>query len=127
VELIHYEGSSLDPSEIFIRGKMTSVNQVVGKGEGKILANFREIPAVCMSFVEDVLNGIKAIGLGGILAVGSIGNPICETIVGVNKAGMILIGGLNPVACAHEQGIDVDNLAMTTVMEFRDMQHISEV
>ena len=29
VELIHYSGSSLDPSEIFIRGKMTSVKQVV--------------------------------------------------------------------------------------------------
>jgi len=127
VELIHYEGSSLDPSEIFIRGKMTSVNQVVENGEGKILANFREIPAVCKSYVEDVIESIKAVGLGGILAIGDIGNPICETMVGVNKAGMILIGGLNPVACAHEQGIDVDNLAMTTVMEFQDMQPVSEM
>ncbi|KUG21821.1 transcriptional repressor [hydrocarbon metagenome] len=127
VELIHYAGSSLDPSEIFIRGKMTSVNQVVEKGEGNILANFREIPAVSMAHVMDLIEGIQAIGLGGILTVGGIGNTICETIVGVNKAGMILIGGLNPVACAHEQGIDVDNLAMTTIMEFRDMHHISDM
>lgn len=127
VELIHYAGSSLDPSEIFIRGKMTSVSQVVKKGEGKILANFREIPSVSMTHVKDIIEGIRTIGLGGILAVGSIGNPICETTVGVNKAGMILIGGLNPVACTHEQGIYVDNLAMTTVMEFRDMQHISNM
>lgn len=127
VELIHYAGSSLDPSEIFIRGKMTSVNQVVKKGEGKILANFREIPSVSMTHVTDVIEGIRTIGLGGILAVGGIGSPVCETLVDVNKAGMILIGGLNPVACAHEQGIDVDNLAMTTIMEFRDMWRISDL
>ncbi len=125
VELIHYAGSSLDPSEIFIRGKKTSINQVVEKGEGKILANFREIPAVSVTCVADLIEGIREIGLGGILAVGGIGNPICETAVGVNKAGIILIGGLNPVACAHERGIDVDNLAMTTVMEFQDMRQVS--
>ncbi len=31
VELIHYSGSSLDPSEIFIRGKMTSVKELSKK------------------------------------------------------------------------------------------------
>ncbi len=125
VELIQYAGSSLDPSEIFIRGKMTSVKQVVEKGEGNILANFREIPSVSTAHVTELIENIRAIGLGGIIAVGGSGNPVCETVVGLNKAGMILMGGLNPVACAHEQGIDVDNLAMTTVMEFQDMQNIS--
>lgn len=127
VELIHYAGSSLDPSEIFIRGKMTSVHQVVEKGEGKILANFREIPSVSMTHVADMIEGIQAAGLSGILAVGGIGNPVCEMMVEVNKAGMILTGGLNPVALAHEQGIDADNLAMTTVMEFRDMRPIASL
>ncbi len=55
VELIHYSGSSLDPSEIFIRGKMTSVKEVIEKNEGKILANFREIPALSRSLVTDVI------------------------------------------------------------------------
>lgn len=127
VELIHYTGSSLDPSEIFIRGKMTSINQVVEKGEGKILANFREIPSVSLTQAAAIIEGIRAIGLGGILAVGGAGNSICETMVEVNKAGMILTGGLNPVACVHEQGINVDNLAMTTVMEFCDMRPIAEM
>jgi len=127
VELIHYAGSSLDPSEVFIRGKMTAVKDALDKGDGKILANFREFPVACIPLVMELIEGIRAIGLGGILAVGDIGNPICETAVGVHKAGMILIGGLNPVACAHEQGIDVDNFAMTTVMEFRDMRHVSDL
>jgi hypothetical protein len=127
VELIHYSGTSLDPSEIFVRGKMTSVHNVVETGEGKILANFCEIPAVSISLVEDILSGMTDAGINGVQALGGIGTTICETIVGVTKAGMILIGGLNPVACAHEQGIDVDNLAMTTVMEFEAMQSIREM
>lgn len=127
VELIHYSGTSLDPSEIFIRGKMTSVSRLVKEGEGKILANFREIPAISISLVEDIVAALRACGIYGVLSIGGIGSPLCETVVGVNKAGMILIGGLNPVASIHEQGIEGDNLAMSTVMEFAEMRSIWEI
>jgi len=127
VELIHYSGSSLDPSEIFIRGKMTSVGQVVEKGEGKILANFREIPALSRNLVEDITGQLAKAGIHGVLSIGSAGNQVGQTDVDLNKAGMILIGGLNPIAKAHEEGFDVDNKAMSTVMEYEDMQSIDEL
>ena len=127
VELIHYSGSSLDPSEIFIRGKMTSVGQVVEKGEGKILANFREIPALSVNLVEDIIGSLGKAGINGVLSIGSAGNPVGQTSVDLNKVGMILVGGLNPVAKAHEEGFDVDNKAMSTVMEFDDLQNIDEL
>ncbi|HOW56538.1 MAG TPA: NrpR regulatory domain-containing protein [Smithellaceae bacterium] len=127
VELIYYSGSSLDPSEIFIRGKMTSVSQAVEQGEGKILANFREIPAVSISLVEKIMVQMQDVGINGVLSIGGIGSPICQTMVDVNKAGVILLGGLNPVACAHEAGIEADNLAMTAVMEFQEMIGIEEL
>jgi repressor of nif and glnA expression len=127
VELIHYSGSSLDPSEIFIRGKMTSVGQVVEKGEGKILANFREIPALSVNLVEDIIGNLGKAGINGVLSIGSAGNPVGQTSVDLNKVGMILVGGLNPVAKAHEEGFDVDNQAMSTVMEFDDLQNIDEL
>lgn len=127
VELIHYSGSSLDPSEIFILGKMTSVGQVVEKGEGKILANFREIPALSRNLVEDITGQLAKAGIHGVLSIGSAGNPIGQTNVDLNKAGMILIGGLNPVAKAHEEGFDVDNKAMSTVMEYEDLRSIKEL
>jgi repressor of nif and glnA expression len=126
VELIHYSGSSLDPSEIFIRGKMTSVGQVVEKGEGKILANFREIPALSRDLVEDIVGSLAKAGINGVLSIGSAGNPVGQTNVDLNKVGMILLGGLNPVAKAHEEGFDVDNKAMSTVMEFESMRSIEE-
>ena len=46
--LISYEGSSLDPLEIFIRSRMTDVMNAVKNHEGKILASFREIPVVSL-------------------------------------------------------------------------------
>jgi HTH-type transcriptional regulator, global nitrogen regulator NrpRI len=124
VELIHYAGSSLDPSEIFIRGKMTSVGQVVEKGEGKILANFREIPALARPLVDNIIDDFTKVGINGVLSVGSIGHPICQTHVDINKIGMILVGGLNPVAAACEEGFDVDNKAMSTVMEYEKLRDI---
>jgi repressor of nif and glnA expression len=127
VELIHYSGSSLDPSEIFIRGKMTSVGQVVEKGEGKILANFREIPALSVNLVEDIIGNLCKAGINGVLSIGSAGNQVGQTNVDLNKVGMILVGGLNPVAKAHEEGFDVDNQAMSTVMEFEGLQSIEEL
>ncbi|GAB6269412.1 MAG: NrpR regulatory domain-containing protein [Smithella sp.] len=127
VELIHYAGSSLDPSEIFIRGKMTSVGEVVEKGEGKILANFREIPALSRNLVEDIKGHLIRAGINGVLSIGSTGNPIGQTNVDLNKVGMILVGGLNPVAKTNEEGFDVDNKAMSTVMEYEDLQSIEEI
>lgn len=127
VELIHYAGSSLDPSEIFIRGNMTSVKQVVEEGEGKILANFREIPALSVPVVEEIVSQLIDLGVNGVLAIGSAGAPLCQTDVDINKAGMILAGGLNPIAAAHEAGINMENMAMSTVMPFEELYSIEDL
>ena len=127
VELIHYSGSSLDPSEIFIRGKMTSVKEVIKNNEGKILANFREIPALSRSLVEDLIADFENAGINGAISIGDVGNTLAQTNVDINKAGMILVGGLNPVAAAHEEGIDVENKAMSTVMEFSALRGVEEI
>jgi len=127
VELIHYTGSSLDPSEVFIRAKMTSVREVVRRGEGRILANFREIPALCRGIAEEVVAKLGEAGLGGLLVMGNTSESVCEIPVGLNRIGMILLGGLNPVAAAEESGIEAENYAMSTVMEYQDLTKLKEV
>lgn len=127
VELIQYSGSSLDPSEIYITSRMTSVGQVVRKGEGRILANFREIPAVCQPVAEKVMAGLKEASLGGLLMIGEVSKPLCEVPVELNKVGVILTGGLNPVAAAVESGIAVDNHAMSTLIEYQRLTKFKEV
>jgi repressor of nif and glnA expression len=126
VELIHYAGSSLDPSEVFIKARMTSVTEAARHGEGRILANFREIPAVCRTLTEDVTGKLKAAGIGGVLVIGETSEPVCQTDVELNRIGVILLGGLNPVAAAAESGIEIENRAMSTVMEYNQLAPVWE-
>lgn len=127
VELIHYAGSSLDPSEVFIRARMTSVSNAARTGNGKILANFREIPALCRPVAEEVVTKLKEAKLGGLIVMGNTSEPVCEIPVELNRIGMILIGGLNPVAAAEEAGIEAENHAMSTVMEYERLISFWEV
>ena len=53
--------------------------------------------------------------------MGEVSKSVCEVPVELNKVGMILMGGLNPVAAAVESGIEVENHAMSAVMEYRDL------
>lgn len=126
-ELIYYSGSSLDPSEVFIRGRMTSVNNAVAEGDGMILANFREIPAPCYSLMESIMTKLNDADIRGVLIAGKVSEPICQIPVDVNKVGVILVGGLNPAACVREASVDVENRAMSAVMEYSELIPFSEV
>jgi repressor of nif and glnA expression len=125
-DLIHYDGSSLDPSEIFIKAKMTAVRETTKSGGGAILANFREIPAICRPTAETVINGLIRIGFNGVLTMGETSTKVCETYVELNKIGVILTGGLNPVAAAAEAGIESENHSMSTVLEYGELSDYRE-
>jgi len=124
-ELIYYNGSSLDPSEIFIRAKMTSVNDAAKTGDGKILANFREIPALCRDSAEHVIAKLKEAHIGGLMIMGNTSEPVCEISIELNRIGMILIGGMNPVAAVEEAGIEAENHAMSTVIDYKELVNIN--
>jgi repressor of nif and glnA expression len=126
-EIIQYNGCSLDPSEIFIKAKMTAVRDATSTGSGRILANFREIPAACRSLAETVVEGLKSAGVGGTLIIGNPSEDICETPVDPNKIGIILLGGLNPVAAAHEAGVEVENHSMSTTVEYESLVDYREI
>ncbi|MBI2831712.1 MAG: DUF128 domain-containing protein [Chloroflexi bacterium] len=127
VDLIYYSGSSLDPSEAFIRSRMTDVRGVLKSGNGKLLANFREIPAAAKPVAEEVIQGLRECGFDGVLAVGDIGEPVCEVPVEFNRIGMVMLGGLTPVAAVQEAGIDVDNHAMSIVLDYNQLVSFNRV
>jgi len=126
VELIDYAGSSLDPSTIFIKARMTSVGDVARTGEGKVLGNFREIPSICRHVAEEVIADLNKAGFHGLVVTGETSEPVCEIPVELNKIGMVLLGGLNPVAAAEEAGIETENLAMSTIMEYQELVKFRE-
>ncbi|MDD5511507.1 MAG: NrpR regulatory domain-containing protein [Dehalococcoidales bacterium] len=127
IEIIHYAGSSLDPTEIFIRANMTSVIETAKDGNGEILANYREIPAICRPLAEEVVAKLKDAGIGGILLMGNVSEPVCEIPIEINQVGVILIGGLNPVAAAAEAGIISESHAMSTIIDYQTLVKVTEV
>jgi repressor of nif and glnA expression len=106
---------------------MTSVTRVKIDGNGEILANFREIPAICQPLAIEVIEKLKGVGLGGVLLIGNVHEQICEIPVDVDRVGMILIGGLNPVAAAQEAGIVSENHAMSVTVDYERLVKFSEV
>ncbi len=118
VAIINYGGTSLDPSEQYIRARMTSVREVAKTGSGRILANFREIPAPSRLLVEDTIGRLKEAGIGGIHVLGNTSEPVCQINVSVNRVGVVLLGGLNPVAAAVEAGVEVENIAESGMIDF---------
>ncbi len=124
VAIINYAGTSLDPSEQYIRARMTSVGDAARTGNGKILANFREIPAPAMAIVEEVTAALKEAGIGGVYALGHTSEPVCQIAMGPNRVGVVLLGGLNPVACAVEAGIEVENIAESGLIDFQQLKSL---
>ena len=122
--LISYEGSSLDPLEIFIRSKMTDVLGAVKNRSGKILASFREIPVVCLDEAKRLKQTIMERGIGGILLIGQPNSPLLGVPVGLDKAGMIIVGGLNPIAALEESGITTESKAMSTLYEYSQLEKL---
>lgn len=122
VAIINYNGTSLDPSEQYIRARMTSVSQAARTGNGKLLANFREIPASARAVVEEKVVRLKEAGIGGVCALGNTSEPICQIAVGVNRVGLVLFGGLNPAAAVAEAGIEVENVAESGLIDFQQLK-----
>jgi repressor of nif and glnA expression len=118
VSLISYDGSSLDPLEVFIKSKMTAVSKAVAGGPGRILASYREIPVVCLDKAKKLARTLEDRGIRGILLIGSPNKPLLEVPVGIDKAGIVIIGGLNPVAVLEEHGIATESKAMSTLFEY---------
>ena len=125
--LISYEGSSLDPLEIFIKSRMTDVLGAIRNHSGKILASFREIPVVSIDKAKELSATMRDKGIGGILMIGNPNQPLLEMPVSMDKAGMIIVGGLNPVAALEEKGITTVSRAMSTLYRFSDLVKFREL
>ncbi len=53
--------------------------------------------------------------------MGQASQPVCEIPVALDRIGMILIGGLTPVAPAIEAGIEIENSAMCGLIDYNEL------
>jgi repressor of nif and glnA expression len=126
-EIIKYEGTSLDPLEVFIRSGMTDVSGAMATGNGRIGVGFRELPADSRNNLLELNKKLEKVGLGGFLMVGWPGQPLMEIPVNEGRVGAIVIGGLNPAATFEENGIKVRSRALAGMVEYQRLFHYSEL
>jgi repressor of nif and glnA expression len=118
LELISYDGSSIDPLEVFIRSGMTDHVGVVTTGNGRIGAGFRELPDGSRALIEDLADKLSQVGLGGFMTIGRNGQPVVEIPVSEGSVGAIVVGGLNPVSVLEETELRVYSRAMAGLVDY---------
>jgi HTH-type transcriptional regulator, global nitrogen regulator NrpRI len=118
IAIINYDGTSLDPLEIFIKCGMTDYTGAVKTGNGLIGASFREIPAESRDKVLEISRKLEKIGLGGVFDIGWSGHQFCEIPINEGLVGMIVLGGLNPVAILEEYDIPVQSNALSGLVDY---------
>jgi repressor of nif and glnA expression len=127
VELIEYAGTTLDPLEAYIKAGMTRVRDCVRTGSGIVGASFREIPAAAVGEVDRIAREMKGRGLGGILALGAANRPLLDVPVAEGRAGLVIVGGLNPLAAAHEAGIRLSLFSLAGLEDYEAFAGYREV
>lgn len=118
VELTAYDGSSVEPHEIYISKGMTRVYDSL-TGSGRILASLREIPYIAREKTLKVVEKLRGSGLN-ILKVGKTNEILYNAKVGRYKAGIVTPGGLNPLAAVKENGIEVKVKAVESLMDINN-------
>jgi len=118
VEMIHYDGTSIDPLEVFIRSGMTDYHRAITTGDGLIGASFQEVPSQSKERIININQRLIEIGLGAISEIGMSGQPLLEIPVSHGRVGVILVGGLNPIAILEENDHRIFSRAISTFVEY---------
>jgi hypothetical protein len=118
VEMITYEGTSIDPLEVFIRSGMTDYVGAIRTGSGRIGASFREFPTESRDLVEDLARRLEGVGLGGFMRIGLPSQSLFEIPVTEGRVGAVVIGGLNPVSILEETGVRAYSRALAGLIDY---------
>jgi len=77
--------------------------------------------------VEDTIKALKETGINGVYVLGNISEPVCQIAVGMNRIGMVLFGGLNPLSAAVEAGIRIENVGESGMMDFQSLTSFRKI
>jgi repressor of nif and glnA expression len=127
VEMIDYDGTSIDPLEVFIRSGMTDYMGAIRNGNGLIGASYREMPEDARDRVIQLGERLSAVGLGAFMEVGLAGQPVLGLPVSPGRIGSTVIGGLNPIAILEEMGYRVYSRALAGLLDYSGLFSFEEL
>jgi len=126
-EAIAYEGCTSDPIGMFIRAGMTRVRELARTGSGIVSASLREVPAAAAADLARRRQAINRLGFGQILTVGQPEQPLFDLPVSRGAAGLVVLGGLNPIAAAYEAGVPIRIEALAGLQPQRTLKSIDDI
>ncbi len=122
VELIEYQGSTVDPFEVFVAARMTDVRHVAKNGNGSILASFQELPLPSKPQIEKTIEKLKIAGLCNLAFLGRVNEPLYEIPVRPNKIAIVLPSSLNAAAAVAEAGLSVTSKTLDSVIPVGELK-----
>ena len=124
--MILYEHTTIDPLQVLISQKTTSVTSVMRQGSGNILANIREFHMEAEPLVGQVLDELSSSSYSGVLDVGMPNVPLLGVPVNPQFIGIAAVGGTNPMAAIREGDRWVQIQAMKGLMNISAMEEIRD-
>lgn len=121
IDMISYNGTTLDPHKIFLSKDMTSISNA--DGPNKILASVKEIPYITRDHAVEILNILNNIGFS-IYKIGKPRELVYNSKVDNYNFGVITGGGLNSIGAIKEQGIDLEIKAVEKLVKFEKMDRL---
>ena len=121
IDLISYNGSSIDPHKIFIAKDMTSITKT--NEPKRLLASIKEIPYVARDHSVDLLDKMSKLGFS-IYKIGKPRELIYNAKVDNYNFGIVTGSGLNSIAAIKEKGIDIEVKADTKLIPFENMDKL---
>ena len=103
-DLIGYQGTTIDPLELFISSGLTSIAGFARSKSGIALANVREVPSAAK---EQVVETIRLMNACGFVFPVSIGNQVFNLPENPFRLSIVAFSGLNFIANCVEHGIDI--------------------
>ncbi len=121
IDLISYNGTTLDPHKIFLSKNMTSITG--SDGPDKILASVKEIPYISRDHAVELLEILNNIGF----SIYKIGKPrefVYNSKVDNYNFGVITGGGLNSIGAVKESGVPIKVKVLEKMMPFEKMERL---
>ena len=121
IDLISYNGTTIDPHKIFLSKKLTSISNI--NSPNKILASVKEIPYISREYAVQLLERLNNIGFS-IYKIGKPRELVYNAKVDNYNFGVIAGGGLNSIGAIKEKGIEIEVKAMEKLIPFESMDRL---
>jgi HTH-type transcriptional regulator, global nitrogen regulator NrpRI len=123
-DIIDYRGTSINPMNVFVNRKMTSILKILETGSGNVLANVREIPINARERALKIIDELAKASVSGIFSGCERERPLLGVPVEMGMCGIASYSGINPFAALTEMGIRTRIIPLSAVMNVKELKRL---